>query len=70
MNTFDKIFSLVAMLLMATLAIVCTVSAICGYWWQGYLAPCCAIFAVMSYFDYKRTKKIEADRWKLNRENK
>lgn len=66
MNTFDKIFSLATAILMTTLAIVCAVAAICGYWWQGYLAPCCAILAVMSFLDYRKTKKFEAEYWKLN----
>ena len=59
MNAFDKIFSLATMLLMATLAIVCAVAAICGYWWQGFLAPVCALFAVMYGHEYKQLKKSE-----------
>ena len=59
MNTFDKIFSLATATLMTALATFCTVAALCGYWWQGFLAPVCALFAVMYAHEYKQLKKSE-----------
>ena len=59
MNTFDKIFSLATAILMTALATFCTVAALCGYWWQGFLAPVCALFAVMYAHEYKQLKKSE-----------
>lgn len=61
MDTFDKIFSLATAILMTALAIVCTVAAICGYWWQGFLAPVCALLAAMyGYeYEYRQLKKSE-----------
>ncbi len=59
MNAFDKIFSLTTAILMTALATFCTVAALCGYWWQGFLALVCALFAVMYGHEYKQLKKSE-----------
>ena len=59
MNAMEKIFSLATAILMTTLATFCTVAALCGYWWQGFLALVCALFAIMYGHEYRQLKKEE-----------
>ena len=57
MNAMEKIFSLATAVLMGAMATACTAAAICGYWWQGFLAPVCALFATMYGYEYRQLRK-------------
>ena len=59
MKSMEKIFSLATAVLMSALATFCTVAALCGYWWQGFMAPVCALFAIIYGHEYRQLKKEE-----------